>query len=503
MRLSDVLRETTGVRLVRDASISGVTYDSRAVKPGFLFVAIPGTELDGREFIPDAAGRGASAVVTESDGVPEGVAPGMGFAAVPDARRALSQASNLFYGEPSRSLLVVGVTGTKGKTTVCHLVKSVLDACGEKTGLIGTVHNIVGDEERPVQRTTPESTDLDSLMRDMVDLGSTAVVMEVSSHALALQRVEDILFDVAVFTNIGRDHLDFHKTMEGYASAKRHLFEMLKKSAGKGRGGPVAAINADDPYAGFFTGGTSAHVVTYGLSHEAQVRAVDAALDRNGTVFTLSFAGRPEQVRLPLPGRFNMYNAMAAASVAFGLGKDPALIAAGLRAAKRVRGRVEVVQGPGQYSVWVDYAHTPESLRDILVLAREMTGSRVIAVFGCGGDRDSGKRPVMGKIAGDMADFTIVTDDNPRTEDEDRILDQIEAGLKEGKGASAFMRIKDRKQAIAEAIGRAGPGDIVVLAGKGHETYQQFKDRTVHFDDVEEAQSAMRSKSERQQEALG
>jgi UDP-N-acetylmuramoyl-L-alanyl-D-glutamate--2,6-diaminopimelate ligase len=495
MRLSDILRETGGVRLVRDASMTGIAYDSRAVKPGFLFVAIPGTELDGRKFIPEAARMGASAVVTEGEGVPDGVGADMGFAAVPDARRALSQASNLFYGEPSKSLLVVGVTGTKGKTTTCHLVKSVLDECGEETGLIGTVHNIVGDEERPVQRTTPESTDLASLMREMVDVGSTAVTMEVSSHALALYRVEDVVFDAAVFTNIGRDHLDFHRTMEDYAGSKRRLFEMLEKSRRKGRGGPVAALNADDPYAGFFAQGLKDPAVTYGLSPRAHVWADGIALGRTGTEFTAAFGGRREGVRLALPGQFNVYNALAAAAVAFGLGKDPARIAEGLSAARRVRGRVEVVPGPGDYSVWVDYAHTPESLKDILDLARETTGSRVIAVFGCGGDRDSGKRPVMGRIAGDIADLTIITDDNPRTEDEDRILDQIEAGISESIGASRFLRIKDRREAIIEAIGRAHPGDIVVLAGKGHETYQQFKDRTVHFDDVEEALSAMRSRS--------
>ncbi len=496
-RLSDVLRETAGVRLQRDAEITGITYDSRAVKPGYLFVAIVGTELDGRRFIPDAVSRGAAAVVTEAgDEVPPGVTEGTGFASVPDARRALSQASNLYYGEPSRSLVVVGVTGTKGKTTTCHLVKNVLDATGEKTGLIGTVHNIVGDEERPVSRTTPESTDLDSLMREMVDVGQTAVTMEVSSHALVLERVEDILFDAAVLTNIGRDHLDFHRTMEDYAGAKRRLFEMLEKSKGKRAGrSPVAVINSDEPYASFFAAKAPVTPVTYGLSEGAEVRGEDLSMDRNGTSFRVSFGGHAERVRLALPGEFNIYNALAAASVAYGLGKDPAAIAGGLSAAKRVRGRVEVVPGPGDYSVWVDYAHTPESLKDILLLARKMTGGKVIALFGCGGDRDRGKRPVMGKIAGDIADFTVLTDDNPRTEDEDRILDQIEAGIADSRGKSAFSRVKDRREAIFEAIGRAGKGDVVVLAGKGHETYQQFKDRTVHFDDVEVALEAMRSRS--------
>lgn len=495
MRLRDVIIETPGAKLVRDAEITGVTYDSRKVKPGFLFVAIPGTEQDGRTFISDAKRRGASAVVTEASGLPYGIDPKMGFADVPDARKALSSVSSLFYGEPSRSLLVVGVTGTKGKTTTCHLVKEVLDATGEKTGLLGTVHTIVGDEERPAGRTTPEATDLHSLMHDMVLAGSTAVTMEVSSHGLALGRVQDIQFDAAVLTNIGRDHLDFHKTMEDYVAAKRHLFTLTGKSKTKGRGGPVLVVNGDDSHAGSFTEGTGVPPITYGVSPGVSVRAENLILDRSGTTFTVNFAGHRERVRISLPGTFNVYNALSAASVAFGLGKDPAAIAAGLAAAKRVRGRVEVVPGPGEYSVWVDYAHTPESLRDILALAREMTQARVIAVFGCGGDRDSGKRPVMGRIAGDMADLVVITNDNPRTEDQDRILDQIEAGIRESKGASAFLRIKDRAEAIGEAVKLAGPGDIVVLAGKGHETYQEFGDRTVHFDDVEVALLAMRSRS--------
>ena len=497
MLLSEALRETKGSRVYRDISVAGVAYDSRAVRPGFLFVAIPGTQLDGRKFIPDACSRGASAIVAESDGIPEGVGPDIGFASVPDARRALSQISNLFYGEPSRSLLVVGVTGTKGKTTTCHLLKSVLDACGEKTGLIGTVHNIVGDEERPVRRTTPESTDLAALMREMVDAGSTAVTMEVSSHALSLMRVEDIAFDGAVITNIGRDHLDFHGTMENYVAAKRHLFELLCPSGAKGRGGPVAAVNLDDPYAGRFLGISGGREVTYGLTPDAEVSARDLSMDPARTSFTLVFPTASERVSMPLPGRFNVYNALAAASVAYGLGKSPQSIALGLSRAPKVKGRVEVVPGPGNYSVWVDYAHTPESLRDVLALAREMAGGKVIAVFGCGGDRDRGKRPVMGRISGDMADFTIITDDNPRTENEDFILDQIEEGILQSRGSRAYLRVKDRRQAIREAVMRAGDGDIVVLAGKGHETYQEFADRTIHFDDAEEALAAMRERAGR------
>ncbi len=416
--------------------------------------------------------------------------PGVAFAAVPDARRALSQASAIFFGEPSRRLTVVGVTGTKGKTTTCHLVKAVMDACGERTGLIGTIHNIVGDEERPVSRTTPESADIQALMDDMVRAGSAAVTMEVSSHALVLKRVEDIRFRAGVLTNIGRDHLDFHGTVENYAGAKRHLFEMLGEGA-------VAVLNRDEPFYEFFREGTSVRTVSYGLLAGADVTASALRMDGDGSSFVLHAGGRREQVSLRLPGRFNVHNALAAAATAYGLGKDPAAIAAGLSEANRVRGRVEVVNGPGDFTVWVDYAHTPESLHDVLGLAREVAKGRVIAVFGCGGDRDSGKRPAMGKIAGDIADYVVITDDNPRTEDEDRILDQIEEGLRRSANASCFSRVKDRRQAIYLAVGLAGQGDIIVVAGKGHETYQQFKDATLDFDDVLVAGEAMRDRAAR------
>jgi UDP-N-acetylmuramoyl-L-alanyl-D-glutamate--2,6-diaminopimelate ligase len=505
MKLSELLRDSPGASVLRDAYVTGIAYDSRAVKPGNAFFAIVGFKEDGRRYIPQALEKGASAVVTvfEPGGVlPDGtVLPDrIGAASVQDPRRALSGASAAFYGYPSRELAVVGITGTKGKTTTCHVMKSVLDACGEKSGLIGTVHNVVGDEERPVTRTTPESADLHSLHREMVTKGCTAVAMEVSSHALELCRVEDILFDAAVFTNMGWDHLDFHGTMESYAEAKARLFQLLGKAAGaKQRKLPLtAAINADDPYAELFAKRAEGRVVLYGLGQNAEVRAVDVAADSRGTDLTLVMGTYKKRIRTSLLGRFNVYNLLAAAATAYGLGFDCGSIARGLEAARGVRGRVELVDGAQPYSVWVDYAHTPESLRDILSLAREMAGNRVIAVVGCGGDRDKGRRPVMGKIAGDMADYTVLTDDNPRTEDPDEILDQIEEGIKASRGKDAYTRIRDRRLAINEAIERALPGDIVVLAGKGHETYQAFKDETVHFDDAEEARKAIRTRASKE-----
>lgn len=491
MRLTEILKETAGAAIRGDAEVSGVAYDSRSVRPGYVFFAIIGTALDGRKFIPNAVARGATAVVTEAAGADSsGLQQGVAFATVPDARRALSQASAIFFGQPSKHLTVVGVTGTKGKTTTCHMVKAVMDTCGEKTGLIGTIHNIVGNEERPVSRTTPESADIHSLMNDMIQAGSTAVTMEVSSHALALKRVEDIRFRAATLTNIGRDHLDFHGSVENYAAAKRHLFEMLED-------GGVGVLNRDETYYEFFRRGTPVRTVSYGLLTGAEVAASGLSMDGDGSSFLLHLGGRRERVSLKLPGRFNVYNALAAAATAYGLGKDPAAIAAGLSGTAPVRGRAEVVNGPGDFTVWVDYAHTPESLRDILGLAREVTKGRVIAVFGCGGDRDSGKRPAMAKIAGDIADYVVITDDNPRTEDEDRILDQIEEGLRRSANASCFSRVKDRRQAIYLAVGLAGQGDIIVVAGKGHETYQQFKDATLDFDDVLVAGEAMRDRAGR------
>ncbi len=495
MRISDIVKDVFGARVLRDAEISGVAYDSRTVGPGDVFVAVVGTQLDGHAFVGKALEKGAAGLIVQDlSMVPHGVASldctecQVGLAVVPDSRLALSKAAKVFYGDPSKDLLVVGITGTKGKTTTCHLVKSVLDAAGERTGLIGTVHNIVGSQVRPVVRTTPESAELQSLQRDMVDAGCTVVAMEVSSHALALGRVADIRFNVALMTNIGRDHLDFHGTMDSYVDTKSSLFEMLKD----GQDPRVAVLNAHEPYLERFLAKVrknGAATVLYGFSEGVDVRALDPEYDERGTSFILCVAGRRRKIRIALPGKFNVMNALAAAAVGYGLGMDFEAVVRGLEGAKGVRGRLEVVPDTSDFSVWVDYAHTPESLKDILATARDMAKGRVIAVFGCGGDRDRGKRPIMGKVAGEICDFVIITDDNPRTEDEDRILDDVEAGLKDSH--APYVRIRDRREAIREAVRVAKAGDIVVIAGKGHETYQIFKEETVHFDDVEEARRAV------------
>lgn len=492
MLLSCMLRGLKGACLVQDCDVTGIAYDSRDVRPGFLFVAIKGYKLDGHAFVEDAFSRGASGVVVQDRLY---VPPGKGLAVVDDSRFALSHLAYEFYGRPSKDLLAVGITGTKGKTTTCHMVKDILEALGYSTGLIGTVHNIVGDEYRPVRRTTPESLDLLGMLREMSDKGCTAVTMEVSSHALFLSRVCHVAFDVAVFTNIGTDHLDFHGTLDNYVQAKGRLFETLGcKPVQAPKTKSLAVLNRDDRFCDYFMSITHADIITYGFSEDAHVRAEDPVTGPKGSEFTLCFSGKKQRAAIPLPGRFNISNALAASSVGLSLGMDLKAVAGALSKLKGVRGRAELVPESSEFAVWVDYAHTPESLKDILMTARDVTENRVIAVFGCGGDRDKHKRPLMGKIAGQIADVVVITDDNPRTEDEDQILDQIETGVREAAEANpnlVYQRIRDRRKAIFRAISLAHKGDIVVLAGKGHETYQVFKNETVHFDDVEEAGKAI------------
>ncbi|HHT85770.1 MAG: UDP-N-acetylmuramoyl-L-alanyl-D-glutamate--2,6-diaminopimelate ligase [Bacillota bacterium] len=493
MLLSYLLTGLDSAGLRRDCHVRGITYDSRNVQEGYLFVAIKGFKLDGHAFVHDAFARGASGVVVEEH---VQVPPGKGLAVVRDSRFALSHLACKFYRDPSSTLLVAGITGTKGKTTVCHMVKQVLESMGHETGLVGTLHNIVAEEIRPVERTTPEASDLLSLQREMVDKGCTAMAMEVSSHALALHRVAHVNFDIAVFTNIGTDHLDFHQTMENYVDAKAKLFNMLRQ--GRGPHAPFAVLNRDDPYWEHFIPDRETRVITYGFSENADIRACDPETGPRHSRFTLCFEGKRQEVQIRLPGMFNIQNSLAASAVGLGMGMALDSVAQALSDLDAVRGRAEPVPGTHDFTVWVDYAHTPESLRDILVTARDVADNRVIAVFGCGGDRDKGKRPVMGRIAGELADVVVITNDNPRTENPDDILDQVESGIleaQEEKAGISYLRIQDRREAIYTAISLAQQGDVVVIAGKGHETYQVFADRTVHFDDFEEAAKAIAARN--------
>jgi UDP-N-acetylmuramoyl-L-alanyl-D-glutamate--2,6-diaminopimelate ligase len=461
-----ILRELLGEGPA-DVEITSLAFDNRLVGPGTLFFCVPGFTRDGHDFAPDAVERGAAALVVTHPlglGVPEVV--------VDDVRAAMARAAAAFEGDPTRILRTVGVTGTNGKTTTAFLVRDVLEACGIRTGLIGTVKAVVGGEERVMERTTPEAIHLQALFAEMLDGGDEACVMEVSSHALQLQRAAGIHWAVAIFTNLTQDHLDFHPTMEDYFMAKRMLFEA---------GPAVRVVNGDDPY-GRRLADEFADVVRFGIDDEAaRVRAVDVASGLSGSSFTLRDGDASFDVRIPLPGRFNVLNALGAYCAATALGVAPADAAAALAGAGRVPGRFEPVDAGQGFAVLVDYAHTPDSLENVLLAARELAdGARVVCVFGCGGDRDRGKRPLMGEIAARLADLAILTSDNPRSEDPEAILDEVEAGM----GSAPHERYVDRREAIARAVSVAADGDVVVIAGKGHEQGQEFADgRKEPFDD--------------------
>ena len=490
MFLSELASEATAIHVVRDASFEGLSYDSRTVKAGDLFVAIRGFRFDGHDFIEDAVQKGAAAILMEEGRtLPE---TSTGIAVSQDTRAALAAVSAAFYGHPSRKLTVIGVTGTKGKTTTTHLIRNVLRRAGIETGLIGTVHNLVGEQVLPVAHTTPEAPELQSLMARMVSAGCSAVVMEVSSHALALKRVDGTAFDVAVLTNIGRDHLDFHQSLEAYLDAKKKLFYALGEShPGHPSDRKFAVVNLDDPNSEGFMRASPVRCVTFGINEKAMVRACDVLLEPSATEFSLVMGGQKIGVRIPMPGRFNVYNALAAASVAYGMGIDSKTVVEALESSTSVRGRAEVVDEGQSFTVLVDYAHTPDSLQNILETIRETSNGEVIVIFGCGGDRDRGKRPLMGKIAAALADRIIITSDNPRSEEPEAIMDEIESGVidflkshREGIRLKDYRKVTSRFDAIKQGILMARPGDVVLIAGKGHETYQVFKNKTVPFDDV-------------------
>lgn len=464
--------------------ISRVCYDSRRVEPGSLFVAIPGFRHDGHDFVAEALARGASALMVER---PVPVDPQVPVLKVPGARAAMAQAACRLYRWPSRRLRVCGVTGTKGKTTTTHLIRAVLMEQGQRVGLLGTVHNYIGDEVLPVEHTTPESADLQELLDRMTAAGSAYAVMEVSSHALELHRVDGVEFDAAVFTNLTRDHLDFHADLDAYREAKGKLFRSL--GAGAVKPGPkVAVLNADDPVSAYYRTLCAVPVMTYGVQSAADVMARDIRVTPEGAAYRLVTPKGELDLHLRLTGRFNVYNTLAAVAVALAEGVELEAVRRALERTQGVAGRLEPVVAGQPFGCFVDYAHTPDSLSNVLSTVRAFTAGRVIVVFGCGGDRDPGKRPQMGRIAARLADYTILTSDNPRTEDPEQILRQIEAGVLEVPDAAGrYEVVADRAAAIARAVALAGPGDVVVIAGKGHETYQIFRDRTIPFDDREVA----------------
>jgi UDP-N-acetylmuramoyl-L-alanyl-D-glutamate--2,6-diaminopimelate ligase len=467
MRLQELVAELPGARVVGDGSVGVVelAYDSRKVEPGTVFFCVVGEKADGHEFAPRAVEDGAVALVVEREltelAVPQVV--------VEDSRAAMAPLAARFYGDPTQRLRVVGVTGTNGKTTTAFLVHEILKAANYPCGLLGTVKQIVGGVQKEVVRTTPEAIELQRTFCQMLEGGDEACAMEVSSHAMTLHRADAIRFEVAIFTNLTQDHLDFHADMEDYFLAKRKLFEAGPKTA---------IVNVDDPYGRRLAG--EFECVTFSAEGaEADYSARDVSFDAGGARFSVG----EMHLRTGLPGHFNVANALGAFAAAEAMGIGPEIAAAGLARAARVPGRFEPIDEGQGFSVLVDYAHTPDSLENVLRAARRLTDGRLISVFGAGGDRDRDKRPKMGRAGAELSDLTVITSDNPRSEDPEAIVAEVAAGA---EGASELEVVVDRREAIALALGRAGPGDTVVIAGKGHEQGQEFEaGRKIPFDDRE------------------
>lgn len=458
--------------------VKGVAFDSRRVAPGFLFVCIPGFQQDGHDFIPEALVRGAVALVGEK---PVVVPPGISWIRVESSRRALALISANFYGWPAQKVRLIGVTGTNGKTTIVHLVALLLSRKGAKVGLSSTVNTCLNGETFPSERTTPESLDLQALLARMVAGGANYVVTEVSSHALALSRVAGCEYDVAVFTNLTPDHLDFHPDLEAYFQAKACLFRELALGI-KEKVRKYAVINVDSTWGKRLVSETPVSVITFGFGQEAQVQGRNIEVGPKGTSLKVVFPGGEVDLHAKLVGRFNAANLLAAFAVGWKEGLPLSLLKEGLEAFSGVPGRFERVEAGQDFTVIVDYAHTPDGLENVLRTARELTPRRIITVFGCGGNRDRSKRPLMGEIAARESDFCVVTTDNPRFEDPAAIISEIKPGLEKVK-PQCYEVVLDRAQAIATALNLACPGDLVLIAGKGHETYQIFRDCTFPFDD--------------------
>ncbi|MGD8240012.1 MAG: UDP-N-acetylmuramoyl-L-alanyl-D-glutamate--2,6-diaminopimelate ligase [Armatimonadota bacterium] len=471
-----------------DARVTAVCTDSRQVTPGSLFIAIKGFSADGHRYVADAVGRGAAAIVYEEPATADELPAPVAAARVPDSRRAAALLATEFHRWPSKELALVGVTGTNGKTTVACFLESIFSAAGRAVGAVTTVGRRIAGESLPAPCTTPHSAELQELLRRMVDAGVTHAAMEVSSHALALDGVLGCKFDAAVFTNLTRDHLDFHGSLDEYLAAKCRLFSEYAEAAGPEKR-MVGILNADDAAAEHIARRAACPVTTYGIEADAAVRARDIELTATGSTFALCTPDGEIPLHVPAAGRFNVYNAAAAAVCALAMGVEGDAVQAGLGSAPAVPGRFEFVREGQGFSVVVDYAHTPDGLRNVLRSARPITEGRLLCVFGCGGDRDRTKRPVMGEVATRLADFVIVTSDNPRSEDPRAIIDEILAGA----GSSQYAVEPDREAAIKQAMAMARAGDTVVIAGKGHETYQQFRDHTVHFDDREVARQVLRA----------
>ena len=473
MKLKDLLKniEIIEAKAEMDTEISDISYDSRKTRAGDLFVAIRGFESDGHRFIDKAAAAGAAVILCETPPEQENLP----YVQVKNTREALALVSSNFFGNPAGEMKLVGFTGTNGKTTSTMLMKHVLEVCtNAKVGLIGTNQNMIGDEVLETEHTTPESYELQKLFREMADVGCDYVVMEVSSHSLVLDRVTGLHFAAAVFTNLTQDHLDFHKTMEEYAGAKAQLFSRCDK----------AAVNLDDDWGGYMAERANCPVLTYSETQlEADLVAKDIRLSPTNVKFCALANNLLERLTLEIPGRFSVYNAMSVISAGLLLDLPLAEICEALKSAKGVKGRVEVVPTPEDFTILIDYAHTPDALENVILSMKEVTPGRLVILFGCGGDRDRSKRPIMGEKATSLADYAIITSDNPRTEAPEAIIADILEGVKVPK--SRYKVVIDRREAIAFAIDNHQPGDLIILAGKGHETYQIIGKVKHHMDERE------------------
>lgn len=472
MKLRELIKNLSIIEMNADAEleISGVSYDSRKTEKGDMFVAIRGFEADGHKFIPKAVENGAAVILCE-----EKPSCDIPYVLVSDSRYGLAIVSRDFFGDPASEMTMIGITGTSGKTSSSYLIKHMLESkLDAKVGLIGTNGNMIGDEFLHTEHTTPESYELHKLFRHMADSGCTHVVMEVSSHSLTLERVAGIHFDVALYTNLSQDHLDFHGTMEEYAAAKRKLFSMCS----------LGCFNLDDAWADFMRDGASCRTMTFSTEkNEADLVAKDIRLTADGVRFASVSGDEISMTKLGIPGMFSVYNALGTMSVGLALGLSLADCSDAMSSAKGVKGRLEIVPTGRDFSVVIDYSHKPDALEKVLKTLKPVTRGRLIALFGCGGDRDKLKRPIMGRIAADNADLVVVTSDNPRTEDPDEIIREIVAGMKDKRTPTKV--ICDRREAIAWAIDNAAPGDVLLLAGKGHEDYQVVGHEKYHMDERE------------------
>jgi UDP-N-acetylmuramoyl-L-alanyl-D-glutamate--2,6-diaminopimelate ligase len=483
MKLSDILKNVQGelVQGSLDCEIKEMTIDSRRAEEGVLFIAMVGMTVDAHKFIPSAAQNGCKAVITEHDcDLPQGITAFK----VENARAALDVMAKNFYDDPSSKFNLVGVTGTNGKTSTTYFIESVLNTIGKKTGIIGTVEIRIDGKKQDFKfatSTTPDTIELNKIFDIMANQGTEDVVMEVSSHALELKKVDGINFDIGVFTNLTQDHLDFHKTMENYCKAKAKLFKMCR----------CGVVNVDDKWADEIIKDATCKIITVGIEKDADLKAENIQYKSDRVLFTVDIDGKKVDFELKVPGRFSVYNALSAIGVAYAMGIAPENIQKGISLIKGVPGRIQSVPNNKGFNVIVDYAHTPDGLENILNSVREFTEGRVITVFGCGGDRDRTKRPIMGEISARLSDYSVLTSDNPRSEEPADILKEVEAGVK--PVTDKYEIHTDRKDGIFAAVKMAKKGDTVVIAGKGHEDYEIFKDRTIHFDDTEVALEALES----------